>query len=178
MKNEQKIKMNKLQYKLYTPYDQVTSIQMGEVTDFLYKHLQEFGDKKADIKRALVYAMKDKPHNGGFVLVGIKDKEIMGVVVVNQTGMEGYIPENILVYIAVHKNTRGQGIGKQLMKRAIKCCNGDIALHVEPDNPALFLYQGLGFENKYLEMRLQKAGISRDTVPPSKEGNHPSTNFN
>lgn len=170
--------MNQLDFKLYTPYDQLTSVQMEEVTDFLHEHLQEFRDTKADIKRALVYAMKDKPHNGGFVLVCSKRKKIMGVVVVNQTGMAGYIPENILVFIAVHKDARGQGIGKQLMKRAIKCCAGDIALHVEPDNPALFLYERFGFENKYLEMRLNNASVSYDTVPPTKEGHHPSTNFN
>ena len=32
----------------------------------------------------------------------------------------------------------------------------DIALHVEKDNPAVFLYEKLGFENKYLEMRLTR----------------------
>jgi ribosomal protein S18 acetylase RimI-like enzyme len=33
---------------------------------------------------------------------------------------------------------------------------GNIALHVEPDNPAKILYEKLGFTNKYLEMRLIK----------------------
>jgi ribosomal protein S18 acetylase RimI-like enzyme len=70
--------------------------------------------------------------------------------------MEGYIPENILVYIAVHESTRGKGYGKQLMQKAIEIAEGDIALHVEPDNPARFLYEKLGFTNKYLEMRFSK----------------------
>ena len=42
------------------------------------------------------------------------------------------------------------------MQIAIKTVEGAIALHVEPDNPAKFLYEKLGFTNKYLEMRLQK----------------------
>lgn len=70
--------------------------------------------------------------------------------------MSGYIPDNILVYIAVHEKTRGKGVGKALMEKAITLAEGDIALHVEPDNPAKRLYERLGFSNKYLEMRLKK----------------------
>jgi ribosomal protein S18 acetylase RimI-like enzyme len=58
-----------------------------------------------------------------------------------------------LVYIAVDKQYRGKGIGKQLMQEVMQQTNGGIALHVEPDNPAKFLYEKLGFTNKYLEMR-------------------------
>ena len=82
--------------------------------------------------------------------------EIMGATIVNKTGMADYIPENILVYIAVHENARGKGFGKKLMNKVIELADGDIALHVEPNNPAKFLYEKLGFENKYLEMRLKK----------------------
>ncbi|MGN6476242.1 MAG: hypothetical protein ACTHKV_03375 [Flavipsychrobacter sp.] len=42
------------------------------------------------------------------------------------------------------------------MNAAITQTDGDIALHVEPDNPARQLYEQLGFTNKYLEMRLKK----------------------
>lgn len=78
------------------------------------------------------------------------------VVVVNQTGMKGYIPENILVYIATHNELRGKGIGKKMMLKAIEIADGNIALHVEPDNPARFLYEKIGFTSKYLEMRYIK----------------------
>jgi ribosomal protein S18 acetylase RimI-like enzyme len=42
------------------------------------------------------------------------------------------------------------------MKQIIDHTDGDIALHVEPENPAKFLYEKFGFTNKYLEMRLKK----------------------
>ena len=42
------------------------------------------------------------------------------------------------------------------MQKATELTKGDIALHVEPDNPAKKLYEKLGFTNKYLEMRLSK----------------------
>ena len=123
-----------------------------KIVHFLYTHLDKYGDEKEDIQKCLNYV-----HNkGGFVLLEIQQEEIVGAVVINETGMEDYIPENILVYIAVHQNQRGKGLGKILMKNAIKHCKGNIALHVEKDNPAIFLYEKLGFENKYLEMRLTR----------------------
>lgn len=125
----------------------------NKIVDFLFNHLDEFGDKKEDILKAIQYSLN--PAKGGFVLVGIENDKIIGAVVVNNTGMEGYIPSNILVYIAVDGNYRGKGVGKQLMQEAIKNTTGGIALHVEPNNPAKFLYEKLGFTNKYLEMRLQ-----------------------
>lgn len=42
------------------------------------------------------------------------------------------------------------------MSMAIEMANGGIALHVEPDNPARYLYEKLGFTHKYLEMRLTR----------------------
>jgi len=80
----------------------------------------------------------------------------MGITIINKLGMNGYISENILEYIAVDEKARGKGIGKKLLQEAIALAEGDIALHVEPNNPAIKLYESLGFTNKYLEMRLKK----------------------
>jgi GNAT superfamily N-acetyltransferase len=67
--------------------------------------------------------------------------------------MEGYIPANILVYIAVDASYRGKGIGASIIENVIERCEGGIALHVEPENDAKRLYERMGFTNKYLEMR-------------------------
>ena len=124
--------------------------------NFLFDNLQEYGDPKSDIEKCIDYALKETTSFGGFVLVSFLENDISGVVVVNQTGMKGYIPENILVYIATHKNLRGKGIGKLLMQKTIDLAEGSIALHVEPENPAVFLYKKVGFSSKYIEMRLKK----------------------
>lgn len=126
------------------------------IAAFLCEHLENFGDPEDDITKAIDYATGKNPGPGGHILVALAEEQICGAVIINKTGMQGYIPENILVYIATHKEKRGQGIGKLLMLNAIKECEGDIALHVEPDNPAKKLYEHLGFTNKYLEMRLKK----------------------
>ena len=124
------------------------------IASFLEVHLDRFGDKKEDILKCLAYVFN--PDRGGFITLGIENEDIVGAVIINETGMDGFIPENILVYIAVHENQRGKGMGSQLMNKAIGHAKGNIALHVEPDNPAKKLYERLGFTNKYLEMRLQR----------------------
>ena len=145
-----------MEYQVISSIDSATLLEKTEIANFLFEHLDQYGDKKEDIMKCLDYALSNFPHQGGFVLLARDEGEIVGAVVMNQTGMEGYIPENILVYIAVNNNQRGKGIGKTLMEKAIHLAKGNIALHVEPDNPAKHLYEKLGFTNKYLEMRLNK----------------------
>ncbi|NLP59177.1 GNAT family N-acetyltransferase [Lutibacter sp. B1] len=135
-----------------------TKNEKEEIVAFLYEHLDEYGDKKKDIQKCLEFAVKESEKAlGGFVLTLFEGDKLIGATIVNKTGMSGYIPENILVYIAVHNSTRGKGVGKKIMQKAIEIAEGDIALHVEPNNPAKHLYEKLGFENKYLEMRYIKA---------------------
>lgn len=133
-----------------TPYGR------DDIADFLFNHLDEYGDKRDAILKCIGYAYGDRTGQDGFILVAHKEEQIVGVVIINDTNMGGFIPEHILVYIAVDGNSRGMGIGKQLMERIIDETEGDIALHVEPDNPAIHLYKKYGFTNKYLEMRLKK----------------------
>lgn len=126
------------------------------IAKFLHDHLEQYGDPLSDIQKAIDYAVGKNKKPGGLIVVGKENGQISSAVVINRTGMDGYIPENILVYIATNRNQRGKGIGKKMMQAAIQEVKGDVALHVEPDNPAKRLYESLGFTNKYLEMRLKK----------------------
>jgi [ribosomal protein S18]-alanine N-acetyltransferase len=144
-----------MEFKIITPQtgeDKVYTHQT--IASFLFTHLEQYGDKLEDILKCINYAMN--PEKGGSIIVGLDDSKIVGVVILNNTGMSGFIPENILVYIAVDNSQRGKGFGKKLMQKAIDTVDGNIALHVEPNNPAKGLYESLGFTNKYLEMRLTK----------------------
>ena len=145
-----------IQTKVFDTTNKPNLKEKENISDFLYDNLQEFGDPKPDIEKAVNYALKETSSFGGFILVSHLEEEISGVVVVNQTGMKDYIPENILVYIATHKEHRGKGIGKVLMQKTIDLAKGSIALHVEPENPARFLYEKVGFSSKYIEMRYKK----------------------
>jgi GNAT superfamily N-acetyltransferase len=85
-----------------------------------YLHIsREYGDKIADILKCIDYVMH--PDKGGNIVIGVDDSEIVGIVILNNTGMKDFIPENILVYIAVDNNHRGKGYGKQLMQSHFDC---------------------------------------------------------
>ena len=138
-----------------TPLD-FTSLSKDQLVDFLNLHLDQFGDSKDAIGKSIDYAMQKDCGKGGFVLLGYWNQNLVGAVVMNKTGMQGYIPENILVYIAVDSKYRGKGIGKQLIDEAIAKSDGDVKLHVEYENPAKRLYERVGFTTKYAEMRYVK----------------------
>lgn len=145
-----------IQYKTYKNGETLSTETENQILSFLFEHLDQYGDAEQDIQKAIDYVLKRKGRQGGLLLTATDEQKIIGAIVINQTGMEGYIPENILVYIATHNQYRGKGVGKKLMQLAIEQTEGNIALHVEPDNPAKKLYEKLGFTNKYLEMRLNK----------------------
>ena len=127
-----------------------------KIAAFLFKHLEKYGDPLEEIMACLDYVFH--PEKGGFVAIAYDDTNTMhGAVIINNTGMSGYIPENILVYIAVNSDLRGQGLGQSLMQMALENAEGNVALHVEADNPAKRLYERLGFTNKYLEMRYTRS---------------------
>ena len=124
--------------------------------DFLYEHLERFGDTKEAISKSIDYAFSEDKGKGGFLLAAYNEEKLIGELVMNKTGMEGYIPENILVYVAVDSTRRGKGYGKEICNKAINMAEGNVALHVEYDNPAKRLYERIGFTTKYAEMRLIK----------------------
>lgn len=145
-----------IEIKIFDDTNRPDEKQKEGIVDFLFSNLQEYGDPKEDIKKAIEYSLKEFESFGGFTMLLIDGEQIKGAVVINHTGMGGYIPDNILVYIATHQNHRGEGLGKLLLENAISHTKGDIALHVEANNPAKHLYERFGFTNPYLEMRLKK----------------------
>lgn len=122
------------------------------LAQFLFTHLEQYGDPLADILACLDYTER----RGGTVIYAEEDGGLLGATVVARTGMGGFIPENILVYIAVDGAARGKGVGGALMDAVKAQVSGSVALHVEPDNPARRLYERHGFTHKYLEMRLNR----------------------
>jgi len=88
--------------------------------DFTYSHLRRFGDSKELINKSIDYAFSKTVSRGGFLLASYMDNILVGTQVVNKTGMSEYIPENIIVYLAVHINFFNQGIGKGLIKKAFE----------------------------------------------------------
>jgi len=127
-----------------------------ELAQFLHSSLIPFDDPIEEIMDGLDYAFSNAEGKGGFVLLARQEGSTVGALVMLKTGMSGYVPPNILLYIAVKPQCRGQGIGGSLIRKAFEKTDGDIKLHVEYDNPAKRLYERMGFESKYAEMRYSR----------------------
>ncbi|MGG5506781.1 MULTISPECIES: GNAT family N-acetyltransferase [unclassified Myroides] len=132
----------------------VTPEQVTQYVNFLFQHLEQYGDAKEDIAKAIDYALGRNNKPGGLLAIAKEGEEIVGITVVLHTLMEGFIPEHILVYIATDQAQRGKGIGGKLIDSVKTALSGSIALHVDFTNPAQHLYERKGFEKKYIEMRL------------------------
>lgn len=120
---------------------------------FFHENMKPYEDTMQDIQRGFDYAFSKDGGKGGFILLASHDRQLAGGLVMLKTGMQGYVPENLLLFISVRSDLRGLGIGRILSERAISLVQGNIKLHVEYDNPARHLYERLGFSNKYAEMR-------------------------
>ncbi|MFC1586915.1 GNAT family N-acetyltransferase [Planctomycetota bacterium] len=140
-------------YEIHKQKDFPEWVDVDSLAAFLHENLKPYEDTQADIRKGIDYAMSSAEGKGGFILLVGIGQRLIGVVVMLRTGMQGYIPENVLLFIAVEPSNRGKGVGEQLVREAITRCDGDVKLHVEYDNPAKRLYERIGFGNKYAEMR-------------------------
>lgn len=145
-----------LEIKKITKDEDFKETSRNEYVDFMFTHLGRFGDPKDQINMSIDYAFSDNEAKGGFLLAAYYEGSLVGGLIMNKTGMAGYIPENILVYVAVDASHRGKGFGRQIVEESFKHAQGNIKLHVEYDNPAKRLYERIGFESKYAEMRYNK----------------------
>lgn len=125
----------------------------SEIVEFLHKNLRQYRDSKEHIEAAIDYALSKAGGKGGFLILQEIGGILTGVSVVNKTGMRGYIPENILVYLATDAKRAPLGSGTKLLEKALDEAKGSVALHVEYDNPARKIYERTGFTSKYMEMR-------------------------
>ncbi|MFN2351946.1 MAG: GNAT family N-acetyltransferase [Kiritimatiellia bacterium] len=137
------------------PCDLPEHLEIDTLAVFLHEHLRPYEDTLHDIKQGLSYALSSEPGRGGCIFLAHRETQLVGALVMLKTGMSGYIPENLLLFVAVDGKMRGRGIGAMLIKKAQQTVRGSIKLHVEHQNPARGLYERLGFASKYLEMRWQ-----------------------
>jgi len=129
---------------------------MLKLVEFFHESLKPYQDNPEDIEQGIRDALTAPGREGGFLLIAETNEKIAGALVMQRTGMKGYVPENILLYVAVSPDMRGKGLGRLIIERAVKSADGNIKLHVEYDNPARRLYERIGFTSKYAEMRYLK----------------------
>lgn len=142
----------------FTKIDDLLSIpgwiSRNELAVFFHETMKPYNDTLADVQSALDYALVPGRGQGGFLMLVHRGEKLLGALLMLETGMSGYVPEHILLFVSVLPETRGQGVGGELIRRAVAECDGDVKLHVEYENPAKRLYERIGFESRYAEMRL------------------------
>jgi ribosomal-protein-alanine N-acetyltransferase len=126
------------------------------VSRFFHEGMKPYEDRLEDVERGLDYAFSDAEGKGGFLVIGRYDGKLASALLMLNTGMGGYVPENILLFVGTLPELRGKGIGRAICEKAIDSCEGAVKLHVEYDNPAKRLYERIGFVSKYAEMRLER----------------------
>ena len=130
-----------------------TWLTPDDLAQFLCHALKPYEDPLPAVRGGIDDALSPSSPIASFVLVAERDGRPVGAVVMLKTCMKAYIPENLLLFIAVDPVCRGEGLGRSMLTRVIDECDGDVKLHVEYDNPAKRLYERVGFANKYAEMR-------------------------
>ncbi|WP_100612029.1 hypothetical protein [Confluentibacter lentus] len=123
--------------KTFDAYSKLSFMDISRITKFIFEHSGAYRDSKSAIKKSLLYAIKEIPGLGGYVFVLEHKNEVLGVLVINKTGMNEYIPENILVYLVINKNHDEDAIKEKLINYTMNYCKGDIALYINKESAEL-----------------------------------------
>ena len=135
---------------------------ISDLAHSIYQWMRPYADTLADCRQGVLDALENRPAPGGFVICATDSEDFVGVLVMLRTGMSGYIPPNLLLFLAVKPSRRRRGIATLLVQRALEITSGSVKLHVEADNPARFLYEKIGFNPAYLDMRYIRKGGSHE----------------
>ena len=77
-----------LKIKTYSQENKPNQYEKENILNFLFTHLEQYGDPKQDIEKCMKYALKESPSFGGFILTAVQEEQIVGAVIVNETGMK------------------------------------------------------------------------------------------
>jgi ribosomal-protein-alanine N-acetyltransferase len=145
-----------VEYQLLNTTDFVTTLEKEAIINFLMAKLEEYQDSRDNVSRAVEYALSKFPHQGGFVIIARKDKDVVGVCVVNRTNFEGYLAENILVFLAIRPEERRKGVASEMLKQVKIYSKGSIAVRLKRDENVADLFRKSGFGQDAHEFILKR----------------------
>lgn len=143
-----------VEIKIFSEVKRYTTEEKGSIVHFLLDNLDGYEDNPDNIAKALDFAASEGVSFGGFTIVASLESKIIGVLVLNRTGMKSYMPENKLVYISVHKEHRKLGLGKYLLTRAKNITEGVISVNLRKKDTSIDFFKKIGFSSDTLELRI------------------------
>lgn len=99
--------------------------------NFICNYQEDTNLTKLLITHLVDYALKEISSFGGFVVTEEAGDEILGIMVVNNTGMEGYMPNNLIVASAFLPSSGKQGSKKRILQKIMHITRGDTALLIK-----------------------------------------------
>ncbi len=153
--------MSDFTYKLFTPFDPLSEVQVAKIAEFVQSNLPLETIERKAVERAMQYAMNHDDYSGGFVLLMYaKGTQIASVAIVNKTGMNGYFPASILVYYAADQGLKTEGLDERMIRYVLKICEGDVLINLEGQEKFSHLYTEVGFDNRPLFLRYPRESVS------------------
>lgn len=145
-----------LHYEMLNPSTTIGLVHKQQIVDFLYENLDEHQDNKMNISKAIDHAVGGMVNNGGFVVTAKDAGDIIGAAVLCKTGMEGFMPQNVLTYLAVRNDFRRQEIGTKLMKKVLMFARGEISVQLKAydQKQTVEFFKKFGFNEKALQLNL------------------------
>lgn len=127
---------------------QTLPCSVADLATTLDKWLGEYSDPQEEIQEAIHAAIR-----AGFLICAYSRELLVGICVIVPTGFSHFMTPYHLGYIATKEAIKGQGIGAQILEKAIGCTRGKLSLHVELENRgAIKVYEKMGFLKKYMRM--------------------------
>jgi hypothetical protein len=143
-------------FKTYDAFSRLSLLQINKLTKFIYQYQVQNDFTEQGIRKAIQYAAKERPGFGGLIVTAEEGNEVIGAVILNKTGFEGYLPENLLVSIAVHHNYENKDVYRKIVDYVINYCCGDIGVQLKETNPLVPFFENQGFEYNYIQMNLKQ----------------------
>ncbi len=146
--------MEKLDFRLHTPFDQPSTNFIGRMVCFIAEYSNEYKNEKAKIRKSIDYALKGIPTAlGGYVLTLHKEEEIVGISVLNKTGLGGIMSDYMLSHLVIHPDYSGVNTWQEmLLNKSLNICNGDVTLLIKANNSLVDISIDHGFDYQRLEM--------------------------
>lgn len=157
-----------LEETIYNAFTKIGTIEKRDVLDFLFQNVSNCPSTRENVTRVVEYAIKDRASFGGFVLALREGGRLVGIAVVNQTGMEGSSPKNVLVQIAVDKNYKEKDLFRYLTEKVLLQTDGDLGLQITSDNPAIPHFKTLGFQTDFVVMKMRPFPVPEGKIRSAK----------
>jgi ribosomal-protein-alanine N-acetyltransferase len=149
-----------VKHTMYNAFTKVPMFEKSPLINFIRENSENKEVSALMVQEAIDYAVKEIPSFGGFILTAQEEDKMLGAIVVNKTGLNGGNPKHRVVYLSIHDDYRQVGVGSELIKKAVHFAKGDISLRVSYESDAIERYKSLGFQPKYVEMRLSAKDLT------------------